>query len=147
MRVSLLEYSSIPGFLTRPPSTNIHNTHTRVFCKSHKYEYCTSKNKQETEYYLQRKMNKWHHCILRYLILQVSTHQLALCLSRATTTANAKCPQQVKKVAIIGAGISGLTLAHALRSSEKDMQISIFDSRRSLDFAAGSGGQFNVPKF
>lgn len=48
--------------------------------------------------------------------------------------------QPVKRVAIVGAGIAGLSLAHALSKSE-EIQIDIFDSRSELDENAGSGIQ------
>ena len=76
--------------------------------------------------------------ILGSLILQLAIAQLAECLS---STAVSKGPKKrVEKVAIVGAGIAGLSLAHALRSVEKDLEISIFDSRKALDITAGSGG-------
>lgn len=53
----------------------------------------------------------------------------------------------IKRVAVIGAGIAGLSLAHALANSRNDpagdIEVSIFDSRKSLDFTAGSGVQLN----
>lgn len=48
--------------------------------------------------------------------------------------------EPVKRVAIVGAGIAGLSLAHALSKSE-EIQIDIFDSRSELDENAGSGIQ------
>ncbi len=48
--------------------------------------------------------------------------------------------QPVKRVAIVGAGIAGLSLAHALSKSE-EIQIDIYDSRSELDENAGSGIQ------
>ena len=55
--------------------------------------------------------------------------------------------QPIERVAIIGAGIAGLSLAHALRSinlmnddgNAKPIQIDIFDSRQELDEKSGSG--------
>ena len=54
--------------------------------------------------------------------------------------------QPIERVAIIGAGIAGLSLAHALRSinlmndgNGKPIQIDIFDSRQDLDEKSGSG--------
>ncbi|KAG7355917.1 FAD-binding monooxygenase [Nitzschia inconspicua] len=59
----------------------------------------------------------------------------------------------VKRVCIVGAGIAGLSLAHALTNSpslmegisipEGDLEVSIFDSRKSLDYTAGAGVQLN----
>lgn len=48
--------------------------------------------------------------------------------------------QPVRKVAIIGSGICGLSLAHALLQSG-DIEIEIFDSRTELDEKMGSGIQ------
>lgn len=48
--------------------------------------------------------------------------------------------QPVRKVAIIGSGICGLSLAHALLKSG-DIEIEIFDSRTELDEKMGSGIQ------
>jgi 2-polyprenyl-6-methoxyphenol hydroxylase-like FAD-dependent oxidoreductase len=80
-----------------------------------------------------------------------------------TTSLQKKIPQgdrcgtsgtrPVKRVCIVGAGIAGLSLAHALTNSPSllsgqsklvgDMEVSVFDSRKSLDYAAGSGVQLN----
>ena len=58
----------------------------------------------------------------------------------------------VKRVAVVGAGISGLSVAHCLTNSpslkEKygcsaDFDVSIFDSRPTLDMRAGAGVQLN----
>lgn len=61
----------------------------------------------------------------------------------------------VERVAIIGSGIAGLSLAHALTNSPKlakistpgsKIEVSLFDSRPSFDFDAGSGVQLNGGK-
>jgi 2-polyprenyl-6-methoxyphenol hydroxylase-like FAD-dependent oxidoreductase len=56
----------------------------------------------------------------------------------------------VKRVCIVGAGIAGLSLAHALtnapslqRDAADELEVSIFDSREALDYTAGSGVQLN----
>ena len=49
----------------------------------------------------------------------------------------------IKRVAIVGAGIAGLSLAHALENSKEDLEVSIFDSRKALDYTVGSGVQLN----
>lgn len=63
-------------------------------------------------------------------------------------------PQPITRVAIIGCGVAGLTLAHALEnnvaqgqssgvSTPSKIQTWLFDSRPSLDFQAGAGIQLN----
>jgi hypothetical protein len=59
-------------------------------------------------------------------------------------------PQPITRVAIIGCGVAGLTLAHALennvehgQSTPSKIQTWLFDSRPSLDFQAGAGIQLN----
>ena len=51
----------------------------------------------------------------------------------------------IRRVAIIGAGIAGLSLAHALHSAtDGDMEVTVFDSRSGpLDYTAGAGVQIN----
>lgn len=54
----------------------------------------------------------------------------------------------IKNVAVIGSGIAGLGVAHALSSlsnDDDDMKISIFDARRELDYSknGGAGIQLN----
>lgn len=49
--------------------------------------------------------------------------------------------QPVRKVAIVGSGICGLSLAHALLSKSKEIEIDIFDARTELEERSGSGIQ------
>lgn len=53
----------------------------------------------------------------------------------------------IKRVGIVGAGIAGLSLAHALENvqnnNNEDFEISLFDSRPSLIFQDGAGVQLN----
>ena len=59
--------------------------------------------------------------------------------------------QPIRRVAIIGTGIAGLAIAHALENSPElskrapgsVIEVSLFDSRPSLDFEAGAGVQLN----
>ena len=56
---------------------------------------------------------------------------------------------QIQRVAIIGGGIAGLSLAHCLCNAPdlskdtKDLEVSLYDSRDSLDRTLGSGVQLN----
>jgi 2-polyprenyl-6-methoxyphenol hydroxylase-like FAD-dependent oxidoreductase len=60
-------------------------------------------------------------------------------LSASTSSAGT---QPVEKIAIIGAGIAGLSLAHALLTPQgSNIHVDIFDSRPELDEKAGSGIQ------
>ena len=58
-------------------------------------------------------------------------------------------PRPIKKVAVIGGGIAGLSLAHALANSveggkdSEAIEVSIFDSRPTFDPSAGAGVQLN----
>lgn len=71
---------------------------------------------------------------------------------RASTCYSPASP--VKRVAIIGSGIAGLSLAHALTNSPElakytpgsKIEVSLFDSRSCFDFNAGSGVQLNGGK-
>jgi len=56
----------------------------------------------------------------------------------------------IQRVAVVGAGISGLTLKHALENSERSraasddpIKVSIYESRESLNYKAGAGIQMN----
>lgn len=57
----------------------------------------------------------------------------------------------IRRVAVVGSGIAGLSLSHALTNSvnvdnhdmDNNFEVSIFDSRRSLDTTAGAGIQLN----
>jgi len=57
--------------------------------------------------------------------------------------------QPIQRVGIVGAGIAGLSLAHALENlgqssnNDNNMEISVFDSRPSLNFKDGAGVQVN----
>ena len=59
-------------------------------------------------------------------------------------------PRLINRVAVVGAGIAGLSLAHALENSPdlsslaaSSIQVSIFESRPSLNFETGAGIQLN----
>jgi 2-polyprenyl-6-methoxyphenol hydroxylase-like FAD-dependent oxidoreductase len=66
---------------------------------------------------------------------------------------NLSKPRPVQRVCIVGAGISGLSLAHALKNSPSllegqsdlslNLEVSVFDARKSLDYTSGSGVQIN----
>eukprot|EP00815_Leptocylindrus_aporus_P002186 CAMPEP_0116058928 /NCGR_PEP_ID=MMETSP0322-20121206/5498_1 /TAXON_ID=163516 /ORGANISM="Leptocylindrus danicus var. apora, Strain B651" /LENGTH=498 /DNA_ID=CAMNT_0003543223 /DNA_START=146 /DNA_END=1643 /DNA_ORIENTATION=+ len=59
---------------------------------------------------------------------------------------NAPKPKPIQNVAIIGSGIAGLTLKHALEQEggmEDAMNVSIFDSRKGLNYNTGAGIQLN----
>jgi NADH dehydrogenase FAD-containing subunit len=71
--------------------------------------------------------------------------------SLSTATLSSESPP-VERVAIIGSGIAGLSLAHALTNCPEllakstpgsRIQVSLFDSRPSFDFNAGAGVQLN----
>lgn len=77
---------------------------------------------------------------------QLSNLNTALYTS-ASSTSVGETPQPVRKVAIIGAGIAGLGLAHALLSPnittniKTNIKVDIFDSRLEFDENTGSGIQ------
>lgn len=59
-------------------------------------------------------------------------------------------PRPIEKVAIVGSGIAGLGLAHALENSpflrggsSTPLEVTIFEARRSLDYDVGAGVQIN----
>mmetsp|Transcript_20025 Transcript_20025/g.28361 ORF Transcript_20025/g.28361 Transcript_20025/m.28361 type:complete len:521 (-) Transcript_20025:70-1632(-) len=63
-----------------------------------------------------------------------------------------KSQQPVKRVAVIGAGITGLSLAHALENSPdlaalggngEPIEVTLFEARSVLDYNQGSGVQIN----
>jgi len=73
-------------------------------------------------------------------------------LSTTSSTSSPPPPRTIKKVAVIGSGISGLTVAHCLTNSpllrdrygaSSRFDVSIYDSRSSLDTRAGAGVQLN----
>jgi hypothetical protein len=86
---------------------------------------------------------------------QLWTSLICLCSLQLTHSwsldASSKSRQKpIERVAIIGAGIAGLSLAHAINNSPSlsdgspgSFEVSIFDSRKSLDYTAGSGVQLN----
>lgn len=67
----------------------------------------------------------------------------------ATATHGLAPPQPIRKVAIVGSGIAGLSLAHALENSPnlqgngEPIEVTVYDSRSSLNYEAGAGVQLN----
>jgi salicylate hydroxylase len=63
----------------------------------------------------------------------------------------AKRTSPIKRVAIVGTGIAGLSLAHALKNSPSlspndsadNLEVTLFESRKTLDYQTGSGVQLN----
>lgn len=75
----------------------------------------------------------------------------ALCGVLLATAAHglAPPPQPIRKVAIVGSGIAGLSLAQALENSPnlqgngEPIEVTVYDSRPSLNYEAGAGVQLN----
>ena len=73
----------------------------------------------------------------------------SVCSFSQANTPNQFTDKQVGKVAIVGGGIAGLSLAHALTNSiqndaeAKSIEVSIFDSRPEFDVLSGAGVQIN----
>ncbi len=76
-----------------------------------------------------------------------TSHALSSVYMSASQSAKSR---PIQRVAVIGCGIAGLTVAHALTNSpslagsaKQPLQVSLFDSRPALDFEAGAGIQLN----
>lgn len=83
-----------------------------------------------------------------------------LATSQGFSITSTPAPQPIEKVAIIGSGIAGLSLAHALVNSKEcsktysealgddtfNLEAHIFDSRPSLNYGAGAGIQLTGGK-
>jgi hypothetical protein len=60
-------------------------------------------------------------------------------------------PRPIRKVAIVGSGIAGLSLAHAFENSPdlfalgdgSPIEVTVYDARPSLNYEAGAGVQLN----
>ena len=100
----------------------------------------------------------WTGISLPIVALSIQSISSSSSSSAQTPPPPRSASRPIRSVAIIGSGISGLTLAHALTnavptlrssssSSDDDdddpIQVSIFDSRKSLDYKLGSGIQLN----
>ena len=73
---------------------------------------------------------------------------VSLCTGLVESLSDGLKPQvrPIRKVAVIGSGIAGLGVAHALTSlshDEDDMEISLFDARSGLNSQDGAGIQLN----
>jgi hypothetical protein len=86
----------------------------------------------------------------RGIVLFFLAPSFPLVSSLSTNYASKTRQKAIERVAVVGAGISGLSLAHALKNSpslsdgsQASLEVSIFDSRKSLDYTAGSGVQLN----
>ena len=81
--------------------------------------------------------------------------------SPTTTSSSSSNDKRIQRVAIIGSGIAGLSLAHALEnspscaqsyvdasgSSSPGIETHIFDSREKLNYGAGAGIQLTGGKY
>jgi hypothetical protein len=83
------------------------------------------------------------------LLIVVSLLVAVVSLSPDATSLSSQ-NKPIERVAIIGAGIAGLSLAHSLTNSptlatgfQGSMGVSIYDSRDSLNYKLGAGMQLN----
>ena len=94
------------------------------------------------------------------MLLLLLLSGLASSRGLSTTSLSPSSPQPIEKVAIIGSGIAGLSLAHALVNSKEcsktfsealgdgtfNLEAHLFDSRPSLNYGAGAGIQLTGGK-
>jgi hypothetical protein len=86
----------------------------------------------------------WATCLGSILLLSTGIVGIVNGLSRP-----------IRNVAIVGSGISGLSLAHALENSPdlfaygdgSPIQVMVYDARSSLNYEAGAGVQINGGMF
>ena len=85
--------------------------------------------------------------VVRSLILvAVATCMCADPVNSLSSSVANKPRRPIKKVAVIGSGIAGLGVAHALTSlsnDEDNMEVSLFDARSGLNSQDGAGIQLN----
>lgn len=92
---------------------------------------------------------------LAFTILLHSTnvHGLSSPASTSPTSTN-RSAKPIRNIAIVGSGITGLSLAHALENSPdlfacgdgSPIQATVYDARPSLNYEAGAGVQLNGGK-
>lgn len=78
---------------------------------------------------------------------------IVLCCAAVVHSLSTQKP--IRNVAIVGSGISGLSLAHALENSPNlfafgdgsPIQVTVYDARSSLNYEAGAGVQINGGTF
>ena len=93
-------------------------------------------------------------CSLAMIVLVHSTnvHGLSSPATSAPNKSNRNKP--IRKIAIVGSGIAGLSLAHAFENSPdlfaigdgSPIKVTVYDARPSLNYEAGAGVQLNGGK-
>jgi FlaA1/EpsC-like NDP-sugar epimerase len=82
---------------------------------------------------------------LTFAVLLIQQCTVIQCLSSTAI----RTQQPIQRIAIVGSGIAGLSLAHALENSPDlrgdgaPIQVTLFDARPSLNYEVGAGVQLN----